>query len=340
MTFFKTAVAVVVLTSGLACGNKNSGGLKLTTCTTVAQCATGQLCQNSVCVGGVAGGVFGGTTTNTVTCATGTCPSNYVCSTCSNTPGCVPAGAVDCCDGYYCQPGSTCSTTTTPPACLVAGTSVITSVVYASNNCSVSCGSGCCPANQYCYTNSSCWDSSETAPCQANGPIYACPVGTTCGTTANSCTIVPGITCGQFSCSGTDICSSCNGNEFCSPVGSTCCGNTYCSSDSTCCTDSGGNGFCVPSGSVCCGSSYCASGQTCTSSNTCAAGPGHSCDGGVSCGNGTCIANPGCGWVVDTGAANICYGPCGSSVDCGTECCSTSYPVCGGAGDPCTCYTN
>jgi len=68
----------------------------------------------------------------------------------------------------------------------------------------------------------------------------------------------------------------------------------------------------------------------------CCAGIGESCDA-ASCCKGGCIANPGCGWVVDTGATNICYGPCGSWVDCGDGCCSPNYPTCG-AYHSCLCY--
>ncbi len=67
---------------------------------------------------------------------------------------------------------------------------------------------------------------------------------------------------------------------------------------------------------------------------SCCSGIGESCDA-ASCCKGSCIANPGCGWVIDTGATNICYGPCDTFIDCGDGCCSPDYPVCG---HDCFCY--
>lgn len=252
-------------------------------CTTNAQCPSGQACVNGTC---------------------GTCSSNAQCNgqVCSNGT-CVP-----CDSTHACSSGQVCSN----GLC-----------INSSSSTSSACSGALCPNNQLCLngTCTAC-DSTHTCPnglictngtCGQCTNSTQCPSGQACvNGTCGQCTFTAQCPVGQACVNGT--CGSCTTSGQCS--GQVCSNGTCvpCDSIHTC-----PNGLICTSGTcgVCTNSSQCPSGQVCSSgacvpvssSSSSSSSSIASSVSSASCVNGTLCEN---NQVCSNGTCQ----PCGGTVTC------------------------
>jgi len=106
---------------------------------------------------------------------------------------------------------------------------------------------------------------------------------------ADAATCFPACRRGEFCCTS-------GSRPFCTPVGTTCCGNSACLPFQTCCSN-GSNHFCAPFGWTCCGNGSCFPGQKCcnTGARPFCTSVFLTCCGSTTCGpNQTCCGNTSC----------------------------------------------
>jgi hypothetical protein len=294
----------------------------LTTCTTNANCATGNQCSGGACVA-CSGGVC--CASGQVNCS-GTCVTTT--SDVNNCGGCgtkctAPTGGTVTCNASVCRPACPTGATLCGSACVTTASDV--------NNCGA-CGTKCTAPT------------GGTVTCSGSVCKPACPTGTTlCGTTCvntasdlNNCG-----GCGTKCTAPTGGTTSCSAS-LCKPAcatGSTLCGTT-CVTTATDVNNCGacGNKCTAPTG----GTTSC-NGSSCVSA----------CPTGTSLCSGACLSTSsdvnncgGCGvkCTAPTGGTTSCSAsackptcPTGTTL-CGSACVITSTDVnnCGACGTKCT----
>ncbi len=227
----------------------------------------------------------------------------------------------------------------------------------------LACGAtnSCCPTGTACVANPSnvygCGSDICCLGCTGGG--VECGAG--CCASGSSCVANPG---GATGCTGNLCCSPTPDPDVCPvDVAATCPGGTKCLKNKSARYCDGGYACYQPTGAVACpgevmcpdDASFCPAGKYCASvSGVClhgSAGAGNYCcvDAAQAlescdyrpCADGlTCMLNAHCGGE-EAGATNVCRtGTCNGAypVNCGTYCCSSSYPVCD-APDSCMCWT-
>lgn len=299
-------------------------------------CPTGTTCYLDYCRGtGGSGSTWphdGGGNVCSAQCAGGgCCPPGY---SCASTPGCIPDGAVDCGDGFYCGAGTRCVQVNGQTMC-------------ESGTCGTICGDNtCCPAGYDCAAQG----------CMPAGSVdcgdgHYCSAGTLCDV-ANGSAVCDEGSCATQCTNGTCCPSGYDcGSGGCLPHGDVDCGNGYYCLAGTTCRSSGGSTLCY--GGSDCGTT-CSDGTCCPPGTTCATvgcvpdgqtdcHDGHWCQSGKNCGheNGetTCFTPSGGGGATCTGSDVAQRCPNGVTVCClnGWVCCYSGFDGSLGCSPPSFC---